>query len=247
MAEDEGAAPTQRVGTLLQDMVLDSTDVEEFLTEVVKLAAATLEVRHGETLCGVTLLRPRRSATVASSSEYARQMDEIQYNFDDGPCLRAAREEKLVHVTDITQDTRFPDYRDAIADHGIRSILGIPILLEGDANAGLNLYSDTVDAFDDDAIAAAESFADEASKALRLAVRMARLTESANDLKAAMESRTTIDLAVGIIMGQNRCSQDEAFGILQSASNSRNMKLRDVAAAIVASTGNSTPKTHFEA
>jgi AmiR/NasT family two-component response regulator len=52
---------------------------------------------------------------------------------------------------------------------------------------------------------------------------------------------------VGIIMGQNRCSQDEAFGILQSASNTRNMKLRDVASAIVASTGNSAPRTHFEA
>jgi GAF domain-containing protein len=246
MAEDEGDSPTLQVGTLLQDMVLDSTDVEEFLTELVKLAAATLQGRHGEMLCGVTLLRPKRAATVASSSEHARNMDEIQYNFEDGPCLRAAREEKLVHVPDITQDTRFPDYRDAIAERGIRSILGVPILLEGDANAGLNLYSDHVDAFDDDAIAAAETFAEEASKALRLAVRIARLTESANDLKAAMESRTTIDLAVGIIMGQNRCSQDEAFGILQSASNTRNMKLRDIATAIVASTGKSTPKTHFE-
>jgi GAF domain-containing protein len=246
MAHEEGPAPQHRMGMLLQDMVLDSTDVEEFLTELVKLAAATLEGRHGEMLCGVTLLRPRRAGTVASSSDHARHMDEIQYSFEDGPCLRAAREEKLVNVPDITQDTRFPDYRDAIAEYGIRSILGVPILLEGDANAGLNLYSTDVDAFDDTAIAAAELFADEASKALRLSVRIARLTESANDLKSAMESRTTIDLAVGIIMGQNRCSQDEAFGILQSASNTRNMKLRDVASAIVASTGNSAPKTHFE-
>jgi GAF domain-containing protein len=246
MAENDGATPGHQVGTLLQDMVLDSADVEGFLTELVKLAAETLESRNGEMLCGVTLLRPRRAATVASSSDHARNMDEIQYRFDDGPCLRAAREEKIVHIPDVVEDTRFPEYRDAIAQHGIRSILGVPIILEGEANAGLNLYSNEPGAFDDTAIAAAESFADEASKALRLSVRIARLTESANDLKSAMESRTTIDLAVGIIMGQNRCSQDEAFGILQSASNTRNMKLRDVAAAIVSSTGNSTPKTHFE-
>jgi GAF domain-containing protein len=204
------------MGTLLQDMVLDSTDVEEFLTELVKLAAATLEGRHGEMLCGVTLLRPRRAATVASSSDHARHMDEIQYSFEDGPCLRAAREEKLVNVPDITQDTRFPDYRDAISEYGIRSILGVPILLEGDANAGFNLYSTEVDAFDDDAIAAAESFADEASKALRLSVRIARLTDSAKDLKSAMESRTTIDLAVGIIMARTAAARTR-----RSASSSR--------------------------
>jgi AmiR/NasT family two-component response regulator len=53
-------------------------------------------------------------------------------------------------------------------------------------------------------------------------------------LKAALESRTTIDLAIGIIMGQNRCSQEAAFKILKNASSTRNAKLRDVAATIVA-------------
>jgi hypothetical protein len=34
-------------------------------------------------------------------------------------------------------------------------------------------------------------------------------------------------------MGQNRCSADAAFGILRSASQHRNIKLRDVAGDIV--------------
>jgi AmiR/NasT family two-component response regulator len=63
---------------------------------------------------------------------------------------------------------------------------------------------------------------------------MAHLSEARDNLKAALESRTTIDLAVGIIMGQNRCSQEAAFKILKNASRTRNVKLRDVAATIVA-------------
>jgi AmiR/NasT family two-component response regulator len=61
-----------------------------------------------------------------------------------------------------------------------------------------------------------------------------------------MDSRTTIDLAAGVVMGQNRCSQDAAMTILKAASNARNIKLRDIATAVVASTGASAPTAHFQ-
>lgn len=84
------------------------------------------------------------------------------------------------------------------------------------------------------------------SKAFRLAVLVAERTERANDLAHALESRTTIDLAVGIVMGQNRCTQDEAFEMLKSASSTRNIKLRDLAAQLVTASGGESARTHFE-
>lgn len=236
------------VNNALLDMVMGSGDVEQFLSGLTRLAVSALSSKSsGEVLCAVTLLRPRVMATVASSSEHAGKMDEIQYNFDDGPCLRAAREGYTVHVRNMPTDDRFPEYRDAVAGHGLLSALGIPVPLDGDANAGLDFYSTVADAFDDDAVKAAEEFAREASISLRLAVRMAHLSDTSKHLEAAMASRTNIDLAVGIIMGQNRCSQDEAVKILKSASSARNIKLRDVAASLVASTGQVPAETHFEA
>jgi hypothetical protein len=80
-----------------------------------------------------------------------------------------------------------------------------------------------------------QSYAYHASKALRLAVRISQLAEAKNHLTAAMESRTVIDLAAGAIMAQNRCSQESAMKILKIASSSRNLKLRDIAASVVAS------------
>ncbi|MHA7154667.1 GAF and ANTAR domain-containing protein [Arthrobacter sp. TMN-50] len=235
------------VHNVLLDMVMDSDDVNTFLTGLTQLAATTLTSKAaGEVLCGLTLLRPRTMATVASSSELARKTDEIQYAFDDGPCLRAARENITVHVQNIPTDARFPDYRDAVAEHGIRSALGIPVPLGGDARAGLDFYSTVSHAFDDGAVAAAEAFALEASKSLRLAVRMAQLSDASKHLEAAMQSRTVIDLAAGIIMAQNRCSQGEAVKILKAASSARNIKLRDVASAVVASANQAPTATHFD-
>jgi AmiR/NasT family two-component response regulator len=63
-----------------------------------------------------------------------------------------------------------------------------------------------------------------------------------------MESRTMIDLATGAIMAQNRCSQEAAMKILKIASSTRNVKLREIAASVVASISEDPRvRTHFDA
>ena len=76
-------------------------------------------------------------------------------------------------------------------------------------------------------------YVDEAARALRLCLLLAEQTERAEHLQSAMASRSTIDQALGVIMGQNRISRDEAFAILRSASQHRNVKLREVAAMLI--------------
>ena len=52
-------------------------------------------------------------------------------------------------------------------------------------------------------------------------------------LQNALASRAVIDQALGIIMGQNRCTADEAFDLLRTISQNRNIKLRDIAAELI--------------
>ncbi|GGG52029.1 RNA-binding protein [Kocuria dechangensis] len=237
-----GASPVER----LQDLLLESTDITDFLDEFTRMLAGSLSTGGDEVWCAVTLLRERKAATVASSSERAEQLDEIQYGFGDGPCLTAAREHRLVHVRDMKLEDRWPGYKEAAARNGIRSVLGVPMELGEEASAGINLYSDQPDKYDDAAIEAIQHEVLLASKALRLAVRLARHREAEADLAAAMRSRTAIDLAVGIVMGQNRCSQEQAVEILKAASSHRNVKLRDLAAELVASVSKGRVETHFD-
>jgi hypothetical protein len=122
------------------------------------------------------------------------------------------------------------------------------LILEGEAEAGLNLYSTRSYGFSGEDIERVESYAYHASKALRLAVRISQLAEAKNHLTAALESRTVIDLAAGAIMAQNRCNQESAMKILKIASNTRNVKLRDIAASVVASLSEDPRvRTHFDA
>ena len=73
----------------------------------------------------------------------------------------------------------------------------------------------------------------------------ARHQDVPENLRSAMESRTSIDIAIGIIIGQNRCTQEEAFEPFRSASNSRGTKLRDVAEALIVQATGRSASTHF--
>ena len=47
-------------------------------------------------------------------------------------------------------------------------------------------------------------------------------------------------------MGQNRCTQERAVEILRAASSHRNVKLRELAAELVATVSRGPATTHFE-
>lgn len=59
------------------------------------------------------------------------------------------------------------------------------------------------------------------------------LREEVQQLRQALTSRATIDQAKGIIIGERRCSPDEAFKVLATMSSHTNVKVHDVAEALV--------------
>ncbi|HKU30858.1 GAF and ANTAR domain-containing protein [Arthrobacter sp. NyZ413] len=244
--EAEKSTDPKVVSSEIQDLLLDTPDVEAFLSELARHSASVLGSPDNEMLCGVTLLRHGSAGTVASSSERALKLDELQYRFAEGPCLTACKEGIQVHIPDLEKDKAWPEYGHAARENGVRSILALPIpLVDGTSRAGLNIYSEQPNTFDEAAVQRASDYAQQASKGLRLAIMIAQHSETAANLRAAMESRTVIDVATGIIVAQNRCTQAEALDVLKKASSNRNIKLRDIAAAVVESAGGGAIQSHF--
>lgn len=232
--EGPSASPARE----LQDLLLSTEDVENFLAQLIGLAVASI---GGDISAGVTVERDGHPATVASSDERAAQYDEIQYGHDDGPCLTAMRANKMVLIDDLSQDQRFGSYRQRALALGVRSSLSLPLSGGQHTIGALNLYSRRTHAFGARAQSEAKRFTDEASRALNLAVRLAHHVEISDQLRTALTSRTVIDQTIGIIMGQNRCDADVAFGVLRTASQNRNVKLKVVAAEIITAVSSKAP------
>lgn len=220
----------------LRDVLLATDDVERFLQEVAEMAAAVM----GRGIsAGVTLSRNGGPVSVALSDAESRRYDDVQYTLGEGPCLTSLRTGEPVHIEDLSTDEHFPRYREAALPLGVRAVFSLPLDGGNHAVGALNLYSRHPGAFGDREQAEARRFAREASRALSLAIRLIEQIEQNDQLRTALASRAVIDQAIGVIMGQNRCSAEEAFDVLRESSQHRNVKLRVVAEWIVTSAASS--------
>ncbi|WP_461187864.1 GAF and ANTAR domain-containing protein [Arthrobacter sp. Z4-13] len=229
----EASPPASNIELRLQELALDSRDVVGFLTDLAAVASSWLSSPGNRIHSGVTVLRRKKTEVVASSDAAAHALDELQNGFGDGPCLTALRAATTVLVSDLADERRWAPYLKVAREYGVSSILAVPLNLSGEAEAVLNLYSGRSNGFSADDVSAVEAFASQAANSLRLVLRIAQLNDARTDLGTAMQSRTVIDMAVGAIMAENRCSRDTAFQILTKASNTRKIKLRDAAASVI--------------
>jgi ANTAR domain len=231
---------------VLIDVLLDSPDMDVFLQRLVQISSRELGRVLAEAHCSVTVVRNRRPVTVCSSDPETAALDEVQYSSNRGPCMEAASKGQFVEVVDLRTETRWPRYVRAMAGSPMRSVLAVPIPLKTAGGAALNTYSPDPGPVPEDVRKALLELAAVAGRAVTLSVKLQTQAENAADLAAALESRTAIDLASGVIMAQTGCSQEEAVNILMKASSNRNQKLRDVALTVLARFNGAAPTTHFD-
>jgi GAF domain-containing protein len=216
---------TEDLGSKLPDLMellLETDSLDGFLHVLAESACDQSPLSSG---CGITLEREGRPLTVASAGTSARQLDEKQYGQDDGPCLQALRTGQEVSVPDMLSERRWGEYPAYALASGTRSSLSLPIAAHSHTAGALNLYSPKADGFADADLPLLRALAAQATGALALAQRIADAQEFADDLQAALATRAVIDQAIGLIMGQQGCTADQAFGILRKASQIRNVKL----------------------
>ena len=243
VSDEKAAIPDPRADQAdlagLQNALLTTDSLEQFLHELVTLSAAM--VADGLS-CGLSLRQRGRPPVTACSDPLASVADEARYQAGDGPAAHALRHGQPVLVDDLAVPDRWPRFCRQAADRGIRSCYALP-LTEGGATVGaLALYSRQPSAFGPEETRRAAAFARHASGALTLALRMASCADLNDQLRSSIASRAVIDQAVGVIMATEHCPQERAFAILRSASQNTNVKLRDLAVDIVTSASGEPPR-----
>lgn len=187
--------------------------------------AATL-VPHAIGCALTTISGQGRPETLAYSDSIPLRVDTIQYEAGQGPCLEALETDDLVLVHNIATDDRWPDFAlRCVAETPVRGMMALRLRLGDDEHAAMNPYTDRPYAFDDVDLGVASMFAPFVSMSLQKARDLRR----ADNLEVALKSSRQIGTAMGILMARRLVTSEQAFELLNRASQHLNRKLRDIA------------------
>lgn len=214
-------------------------DVHSTLQQVVDLAAVTIE---GCDFAGIFFRSGGTISTWVHTDPRVEEIDALQRDLGDGPCISAIAEQNTFYAADLTDDPRWPEFGRQAIRLGIRSVLSLHLTAHEDRGA-LNLYAKYPDAFG--VIDRGKGVILAALSALAIALAQDHEDEErrVNNLTGALESREIIGQAQGILMERERITGLEAFEVLRRASQHLNRKLRAVAQDLVDTGENPDAKT----
>jgi transcriptional regulator with GAF, ATPase, and Fis domain len=216
-----------RMAALARDVAMPMA-VEEVLRGV---TAAVLELVPGAEYSGVLLLgKGKEYETLAPTSQLMYELDRMQVNLGEGPCVEAAVDDLIVRTDEFEDEERWPTYSKKVVELGIHSALSFK-LYTAQRNAGaLNIFSSRPGAFDAESEAIGSVLAAHAAAAIVA-------SRQGEQLQSALSSRDLIGQAKGIIMERYNVDAIRAFEMLRELSQSANVKLVDIAKQVIETRG----------
>ncbi len=174
--------------------------------------------------------------TPVSTDDLASQLDVVQYEVQEGPCVEAALEGAtgVSEDSDLGHSDHWPKFGPIAATLGVRSVLAFGVIPKAPSPrlGALNFYSRTAAAFTATDRDMGLLLAAHAGAAIAAARSLETAELRAANLERALLSRDVIGQAKGMLMAQRGIDADEAFDVLRRASQQLNIKLAVIAEAI---------------
>lgn len=173
---------------------------------------------------------------VAASDDKVRQIEALQIELAEGPCLHAYRSGDVVVITDLSSDARFPTFSARAQAAGMSSVQSFPLRADDQCIGALNMYSERVAKFGEEEIDAGRVLADVCTTYILNSRTLAESYKLAGQLQRALDSRVVIEQAKGKLAEQLHIGVVDAFEVMRRYSRNNGRKLHDVAGEIVEGT-----------
>jgi GAF domain-containing protein len=213
--DSSGDAAEVRLNRLL-NLILETA------VEAIGFSAATVSARHGGDV-----------STVGATDQRLIGLDDAQYAAG-GPCIETLDQSDPIFLEDASSDERWQHFAQTASQLGVKSSLSVHVPTDSEeVAASLNLYSRERIDLSARQLQMATTYAEQLAATLQSVDAYTSTATLARNMAEAMRSRAVIEQAKGILMADDRISDEEAFRQLAKLSQVANVKLRDVARRIV--------------
>lgn len=174
-----------------------------------------------------------RAARAIAGGPAARMADNLHDALGEGPALDALATGEAAYCGSLGAGERWRRFGPRAGRMGLHSVLSLPLSLAGAPIGTITAYSGRKDAFTRRDIDLAQHYALPAAAAIHNARELERSQRQVAELTEALRVRPEIDRAVGVLMSRTGKSDEEALSTLRRASNTRHVKMSDLAHTMV--------------
>jgi ANTAR domain len=182
------------------------------------------------------LWRAGEPVALAASHPSLPELIEVQVGCERGPLLDAVNGGGPAGCPDTLEERRWPEFAAAALRLGVRCSLSVASPA-GPEVVCLSLFGARPRALGAASIATAERIVAFGGVVVGIASEYDEAQRAARQLRDGAESRAVVDQAKGVLMHALGCSADEALARLRQVSQSRNLRVTEVAARITQARG----------
>jgi len=224
------------VGTTVElaDNLVDNCEVIDVLTLLSDRCVQTIDVSSAGVLLG---LPGGELQFAASSSEPTRVLELFQIQANEGPSVDCYADGIAIINHELRDpDERWPRFSPRAIALGFHSAHCLPLKLRGRTIGALNLFRSNSGLLSQEDVVVAQGLANVATIAI-LQHQSTLAARVLNDqLSIALQSRIIIEQAKGMVSQSLHCDMDIAFGRLRAHARNHNLRLTEVAMAVVSRT-----------
>ncbi len=222
-----GSDPAESLAQWLSEFARElqaQPDKDQIMQTVVRAAVDKIP---GALCAGITLVSDSGEVTTPmKTDDLVAQIDALQYETGQGPCLSTAREHLTVRSDDLHTERRWPKFAEAAAQAGAESMLCLQLFVKGDSLGALNLLAREPNAFDETSEDIGLLLASHAAIAMIGADREGDLTAAEHELEVALASQRQVAQRLHVLDGLK-------YTVLQTLAHD----LRGPTAAVLTLTG----------
>jgi GAF domain-containing protein len=182
---------------------------------------------------GIVLLVGGEPTSVAVTDRLTVEIDLVQYQTGEGPCLSAMHDGDVVRIDILERDSQFTRFAPGALDLGLQSVLSTPLMANGRSVGALNMYSTLANAFDDGTSDTVRPMAEYAGEAIGSSPLYAYSLDMIDGLVEDLESRAIIEQATGVLMARQERTSGTALDQLRDLAIRSGESMRTVAEWVI--------------
>jgi GAF domain-containing protein len=222
-----------------EDLVSTLQQLAEVLQTQRTLGAALAGIAEAATVsvpgcdaASIAISIAGRPATAAVTARVALELDMVQYDTQDGPCLTSFHSTSTIRVDLVDQGDDFPHFAEAARRRGFRGVLSVPATWGAEVVATLNLYSRS-GPFDESAESVALVLAAQVAMAVSRSPEFAAARGVVEQAQRNADDVADVNVATGLLMVNESCTAEQAEGLLRQAAYKDDRTVLEIAQRII--------------